>query len=293
MSAEVSDRWNRITREVFQNINDDFLAGFRRPGRPSYRFVGWDPREHSSRFFKFLLFTTALKQSPAFFQAYARIQNRDIGDPLTIRCRGCDIDADYLAAVEEWEFLTHTRALDRVRTVVEIGAGFGRTCHTLLTLCPAIQAYYIVDLPPMLALSQAYLARAIPGAPVTFVSSDDLAPLDALTSDLVINIDSFQEMPPAAITRYMTRVVRRAPRFYCNNPIGKYLPAIVGLPDSPEAREALTLGYCRDVIDIFNDEALEAARETFVTAYCPPEYRVVASRPMDLFPFYLHVLYTR
>ena len=113
---------------------------------------------------------------------------------------------------------------------MEIGAGFGRTCHTLLTLCPAIEEYIIVDLEPMLRLSRAYLQRVVPRANIRFISNSDEKALETLNADLAINIDSFQEMPPAVIAFYMTQVVQRAVRFYCKNPVGKYSPAVVGRP---------------------------------------------------------------
>lgn len=301
--ADISRQWQQLIQREFLHIDDEFLETFRAPGSRN-KFVAGDPREPSYRYFKLLLFNTARKQSKRFFEAYKALGNRHLGNPLTVRCRGCDIDADYLAAVEEWEFLSQAGALDDIRTIVEIGAGFGRTCHALLTLCPGIEEYVIVDLEPMLRLSSAYLQRAIPRAHVRFVSNDRLEDLDSVSPDLVINIDSFQDMPPAVIGSYMTRVVQRAKRFYCKNRVGKYLPASVGLPDpgSWQLMDVFTLGYCQDVIDIFNDEDLRRARETFVKAYCPPardsvsselRYRVAASKAMDLFPYYLHVLYTR
>lgn len=292
--ADISRQWQELTREEFLHIDDEFLQTFRSPGS-SNKFVAWDPFEASSRYFKFLLFNTAQTQSKRFFEAYKAIDNRHVGNPLTVRCRGCDIDADYLAAVEEWEFLSQAGALDGIRIIIEIGAGFGRTCHALLTLCAGIEEYIIVDLEPMLRLSSAYLRRAIPSAKIRFVSHDHLEDLDSVSPDLLINIDSFQEMPPQVIESYMTGVVQRAKRFYCKNPVGKYLPASVGLPDLDSQRvlDVFTLGYCRDVIDIFSDEDLERARDRFIEAYRPSGYRAAASKPMDLFPYYLHVLYTR
>jgi hypothetical protein len=291
--ADISRQWQQLIQREFLHIDDGFLETFRAPGSRN-KFVAGDPREPSYRYFKLLLFNPARKQSKRFVEAYRALGNRQLGNPLTVKCCGCDIDADYLAAVEEWEFLSDAGALDRARTVIEIGAGFGRTCHTLLTLCPGIKEYIIVDLDPMLRLSSAYLQRAIPGANIRFISNERLADLDSVTPDLVINIDSFQEMPPPVIESYMTGVVQRAKRFYCKNPVAKYLPASVGLPDLDSQRvlDVFTLGYCRDVIDIFSDEDLERARDTFIEAYRPSGYRAAASKPMDLFPYYLHVLYT-
>src|SRR5688572_24121307 len=116
--SNISRQWEKLTQEEFVQIDDRFLDTFRAPGAPN-KFVAWNPFERSTRYFKFLLFTTAARQSARFFEAYARIANRQLGGPLSVRCGGCDIDADYLAAIEEWEFLTDTGALDNVRTVVE------------------------------------------------------------------------------------------------------------------------------------------------------------------------------
>ncbi len=292
--ADVSKRWEQLLRREFGHIDGAFLDTFRAPG-PANRFVAWDPGELSQSYFKFLLFNTAQKQSAAFFKAYKALRHRDVGRPLTVRCGGCDIDADYLAAVEEWEFLHDAGALAGVRTVVEIGAGFGRTCHALLTLHPDIEHYIIVDLKPMLALSTAYLQRTMPGANITFIPNEELERVLAVTPDLVINIDSFQEMPPPVIGRYMTEVVGRAKLFYCKNPVGKYLPAMMGLAevDSEHVVDAFSLGYCQNVIDIFDDDDLRRARASSLKAYCPPGWSVSSSKVMDLFPHYLHALYGR
>ncbi len=297
--SKVSDQWRKLAAEEFAVVDDTFLDSFRAPGA-SNKFVAWDPFERSSRYFKFLLFNTASQQSPTFFDAYRAIRQRDVGHPISVRCRGCEVDADYLAAVEEWEFLHNTGALEGTSTVIEIGAGFGRTCHTLLTLCPQIRDYIIIDLEPMLRLSRAYLERVIPGAPVTFIQNDQVARVEAIRPDLVINIDSFQEMPSPVIGSYMEQVVSRGDRFYCKNPVGKYAPPTVGLDDVTPDRlmDVFRLGYCQDVLDIFDDADLTVARERFLEAYQPPSggggaYRVAASKAMALFPYFLHVLYSR
>ena len=299
MSGDVSEQWRKLTRDEFGRIDGTFLDNFRAPSSRN-KFVAWDPTEQSNRYFKFLLQTVAKRQSDRFFSAYKQIRNRNVGRPLSVRCNACDIDADYLAAVEEWEFLQVNGALDGVDRVVEIGAGFGRTCHTLLTLHPSIREYVIVDLPAMLELSRAYLARVVPDAPVTFVSSEDGTAIENLQPSLAINIDSFQEMPPPVIASYMTRIVQRARAFYCKNPVGKYLPAAIGRPDltADQMMDVMKLGRCREVIEIFDTESLAAAHDVYVQAYQPRDadgnaYEVVATKEMDLFPYFVHALYRR
>jgi putative sugar O-methyltransferase len=298
--TESSKLWEKLTRREFSNIDDDFLKNFRAPGSAN-RFVAWDPYEQSARYLKFLLFTVAQKQPDTFFDAYKKLSNCSFGNPLSVRYADCDINADYLAAVEEWIFLSSSGGLEDVNNIVEIGAGFGRTCHTILTLCPWLEEYTIIDLEPMLDLSSSYLKQVAPDLfnRIRFISSNDNVAQEALTPDLAINIDSFQEMPATVIDGYMKRVVQKAHKFYCKNPVGKYLPCTVGLPDlhPGQLMDVFKLGYCESVIDIFNDRDLQEARVFYLEAYSPPSnqgvYSVTASKVMELFPYFHHALYVR
>jgi putative sugar O-methyltransferase len=298
--TETAKMWEGLLRQEFSAIDDSFLRTFRAPGSAN-RFVAWSPYERSSRYLKFLLLTVAQRQSAAFFDAYRMLGACSLGNPISVKCGGCDINADYLAAVEEWEFLNDLRAFEGVTTVVEIGAGFGRTCHALLKLCPGIVDYAIVDLEPMLELSRSYLRQAAPEVfhRIRFVGSGDQAAQAELKPDLAINIDSFQEMPPATIDGYMQRLVVKADRFYCKNAVGKYLPESVGLADPNPAGQSdvFALGYCTNVIDVFNADHLSEARALYLAAYRPrtddDRFVVAGSKAMELFPYFLHALYVR
>jgi putative sugar O-methyltransferase len=271
--AEVSKLWEKLTLEEFSKIDESFLENFRAPGAAN-KFVAWDPYEHSTRYLKFLLYTIATLQTNEFYNAYKKINSSGCGNPLSVRYSDCDINADYLAAVEEWLFLETNGGLRRVCSVVEIGAGFGRSCHTLLTLSPQIEEYSIVDLDPMLDLSRKYLKLVVPEFfdRVRFISSNDFGLQEQLEPDLVINIDSFQEMPLSIIDGYMKRIVKKANKFYCKNPVGKYLPELVGMPQlSPEKLlDVYSLGRCTNIIDIFCENELLKARDAYVEKYSPP-----------------------
>ncbi len=290
----VSLQWQRLVDDAFANIDERFLTSFRAAG-PLNRFVAWNPYEPSTRYLRALLYAVSRQQSEEFFDAYRAIGDTTIGGPPGIRCRGCDINADYLAAVEEFLFLRRHGGLDGAARIVEIGAGFGRTCHALLRLAPSVREYTIVDLPAMLSLSRAYLERSIPDMidRVRFVSHEDVARA-GIAADLSINIDSFQEMPPAAIDEYMDGVVANTVRFYTRNPIAKFDPAAVGLEiDVERLADVFALGYCRARIDVFDEAALDPQRQVFVDAYRPAGFSVAATAPMDLFPYYQHALYAR
>jgi putative sugar O-methyltransferase len=304
--AESSKLWEKLTSDVFQKIDKSFLENFRAPGQEN-KFVAWDPYERSTRYLKFLLYTIASKQTNEFFEAYRKIKMSNYGNPLSVSYSDCNINADYLAAVEEWQFLKSCGGFEGVSSVVEIGAGFGRTCHAILTLSPQIKEYSIVDLDPMLELSRQYLSQVAPEIldRVQFISSNDVDLQEQLRPDLVINIDSFQEMPSSIIEGYMNRIVRKANKFYCKNPVGKYLPEAVGMPQlGPEKLlDVFKLGRCTNVIDIFCEQELQSARDDFVNKYLPPPsydnfneikpYKAMQTQVMDLFPYFHHVLYVR
>jgi hypothetical protein len=297
MSIEVSNLWKSLCANVFSDTNDAFIEEFRRPGGANNRLAAWDPLDRSMRYFKFLLYALAERQPERFFILYRALGNVGIGQPVSVSLRDCDINIDYFLSIDEFLFLESAIDLKSARTVVEIGAGFGRTCHTLFSLCDFDQ-YIIVDLPQVLALSKAVLAKVIPQhyGKIRFIDATLEKEWDGLAADLAINIDSFQEMPPATIDVYMNRIVRNCRYFYVKNPTAKYDPGSIGLPSIELHRlhDVFSLGYCRDVIDIFNDAALESARPAYIDAYRPaPDWRLLAERPMAMFAYYHHALYRR
>ena len=97
----------------------------------------------------------------------------------------------------------------------------------------------------------------------------------------------------------MDRIVGKANKFYCKNPICKYLPELVGMGSiEPEKLlDVFSLGRCTDVIDIFNPREIEKAKDIYVHKYLPltssngRSFEVKAIKSMDLFPYHYHVLY--
>jgi hypothetical protein len=211
-----------------------------------------------------------------------------------VEARGRRVDLDYLLAAQEAAFL---RAADLgVRSVVEVGAGFGRTCHALVRNLP-LERYTIVDLPETLAISRRYLAAVLAPeelARVRFVPNTDAA--TAAGADLWINIDSFAEMEPAVVRAYLELVAGGGRWFYCRNPVCKYTPEMIGAAAvAPAALEAaLRSGVCREVADIFSESALEPHRRRAEDLYRPgPAWRVLRSEPSVPYRYYQHLLYGR
>jgi hypothetical protein len=305
MATKRSNLWQNITASLFSEVDEEFVASFRSPGGANARLAAWDPYDKSMRYYKFLLYNTARLKDAGFFDLYKRLGNVGIGQPVSVTIAECEINVDHLFAVEEFCFLSRNVALNEIRTVVEIGAGFGRTCHALLSLSPSVERYTIIDLPEVLALSRLYLRQAIPLLfdKIDFVDCESTELFEGSSADLAINIDSFQEMAPEVIDSYMNKVVLNCRAFYCKNPTGKYAPDCVGLPAlTPEQlMDVYSLGYCREVIDLFNEKELVNSAKKYLSAYLPPDsfscselvrWKLVAEEPMAMFPYLHHALYS-
>lgn len=300
MPVEIADFWKNLCANEFAKIDDAFLEQFRRPGGANNRLGSWDPFDSTMRYFKFMLYTAAARQPERFFALYAALGRVDIGQPVSVRVRSCAINIDYFLSIEEFLFLESALPLQSVKSIVEIGAGFGRTCHTLLVLCAAgrLEQYTIIDLPEVLELSRHALANLVPEyyGKLQFIDATRQAEWRGLRADLAINIDSFQEMPPSTIDSYMHDVIAHSNYFYVKNPIAKYDPRIIGLKsmDRCKLQDVFAVGYCRHVIDIFDEAALTAARADYLQAYRPgAKWRCDADRPVEMFPYYHHALYRR
>jgi hypothetical protein len=182
-------------------------------------------------------------------------------------------------------------------SVLEIGAGYGRTCHAVLANRD-VAAYHIVDLENSLELARAYLRLVLEDeqfAKVRFLSVEDLANLPSdVRFDLAVNIDSFAEMDPSTVEDYLAFAAGRCDHLYVKNPVGKYLDR--SLDDHSQGDElvalALASGPLRDVIDIHDSEAVREKSVRFVEAYRPAEdWTVVAEGWAQPWSYYWQALY--
>ncbi len=118
----------------------------------------------------------------------------------------------------------------RKATILEIGAGYGRFADLFLMAQPDARVV-IVDIPPALALSQAYLTARHPDLPthrfsrgmdsaalgdaisdsrLAFVTPNQFSALAPLGADVVLNVSSFHEMLPEQVAEYLRLIDRHA-----------------------------------------------------------------------------------
>lgn len=125
-----------------------------------------------------------------------------LGNPLPVRWRGRLISQDLANAALEATAIA--RALDgrRPRSIVEVGAGYGRTAYALLKSFPEAR-YAVVDIEPALTISQWYLTRLFPSERIRFLKPEQAESLAPGFADLVVSISSLQEMTRHQVTRYL------------------------------------------------------------------------------------------
>jgi putative sugar O-methyltransferase len=272
------------------------LAGFK-SGGVNFKLTLWDPKQNGLRYLKALTFCLAARLRAVDRERLSRIRNRDVGDPITVRYDGEDICMDYLRAVLEVDFIAGVLDLDGA-CVVEIGAGYGRTCHALMSNYDVAE-YHIVERDDMLQLSRAYL-RAVLDADQfaklsfhTVTDIDDTFPRDV---DLAINIDSFAVMEEGTVRNYLSLIEERCRVFYVNGPVGKYLDK--NLDNHSQGAEmvakALNGGLLREVLDIYDSEAVAEQSAKFRAVYLPgPRWERVADAPTSTWSHYWQAAYRR
>ncbi|HEX6358875.1 putative sugar O-methyltransferase [Actinophytocola sp.] len=248
----------------------------------NFKIGFWDPEKNGVRYLKALIYNFAAGLSDENWKRLRRINNRGVGEPITITYDGEPVCMDYLLAVFELEFIANHVELDGAR-VLEIGAGYGRTCHTMLSNQDVLE-YHIIDLPNSLKLSAGYLRSVLEEeqfAKIRFTPIDEIDERYADTEfDLSLNINSFAEMNAETVDNYLAMIDERSRYFYIRDPVGKYLDG--SLDGHSEGREivelALNTGKLRDVIDIHDNRAVEAHAPAFVEAYRPgPQWSCLAN----------------
>lgn len=288
-----SSLWEGINKDALQESNLDDLSTFKSDS-VNFRLALFDPETNGRRYLLTLIHNLCSQLTDEDWHRLKQIRNRSVGSPICIEYNGEDVDLDYLQAVLEVGFISRHVAPDRLR-ILEVGAGYGRTCQALLSVYD-VGAYYIVDLPNALKLAQKYLRSVLPDesfAKLTFVSTDDFQGVAKEHFDLVLNVDSFAEMDPHVVHLYLDFIATQADHFYVKNPVGKY--RVEGpTPNDDSVQAALATGLLRDVVDIYRQDSVEAAVPKFVTAYSPaPGWDCLEHSWSPPWPYYWQAIYQR
>ena len=275
-------QWENLSK-IFSSFD---IETFRRVGGLNDRLASWRADENSLRYYKSLMFefwhylenlasNISQGQNYTVVDLLKKIPNQNIGSPVTISIENRDVSLDYLLACEEHLFL-HGH-LSESSNICEIGAGFGRTAHTLLCLND-VQTYTIIDIPELLKLSKCYLRRVLPEKQfkkLNFCKDTDYEMIAA--QDIVINIASMQEMPKQVCLDYLNWISNNANLFFTKNMMGKYNAADMGINIScaKELDIAMKMGLITNTYSAFNNVAIVESKLNYHRYYCPQNFTLI------------------
>jgi putative sugar O-methyltransferase len=291
-----SPLWTHNSETAMTLAVSDDLAGFK-SGRANFKLGLWDPQPNGVRYLKALIYSLASRLRPVDRERLRRIDHRELGDPIAVRHDGDLVCMDYLQAVLELDFISERLDLNG-RSVVEIGAGFGRTCHAVVSNF-GVSEYHIVDLDNTLKLSRTYLRAVLDDEQfdkLRFHSVHDLDATFPRDVDLCINIDSFAELEPETVRAYLSLVDEHCRHLYVNNTVGKYREP--GLDNHSQGAAVVDLamrtGLLRDVLDIHDSRAVAGKAPDFIAAYAPgADWTCVADGPAPVWSHYWQALFRR
>lgn len=283
--------WDSINS---QNDFTNFDLQTFKNGGANNRIVQYNPDTHGMLFFKNIIFQMANSLGYHNLQLLEKIPNRHIGGGISIRYAGLEFDLDYLLSLEEMYFLKNP--LSNISTIIEIGAGYGRTCHSILSIHNNIREYVIIDLEYMLNISRQYLKEVSVNGNYDKIKFVGISEIESLHGnyDLVINIDSMQEMEENIVQNYLDLVDRQSLYFYTKNTVGKYEPAQFGWKESQNSMLALNSGILKEVINIFCPKELALAQMRYLAKFCPSEAWKVMNHSTTLpWSHYYQALYKK
>jgi hypothetical protein len=231
-----------------------------------------------------------------FFEVLSKIPHREIGDPVSIRYAGQTVDIDYALSADECLFLEANKVTPA--TVIEVGAGFGRTAHAILSNFDSVSQYHIVDLPEVLQLSRLFLSEALNPDQYAKLRFHDAfgnwKELGESDFDLFINIDSFQEMDREIVFEYEKFLMAKSKLQYLKQPIGKYRPEEFEIPASKKRSDVLDLGLSTEVFTLCDEDAYREQLARHLKNYSfSGKYELIAHSRCSFFHFYEHALFKR
>ena len=264
----------------------------------NYKIGPTNPKRLGFFYYKMLLMNIAQNLSKKELGLLKRIKKRNVGNPTTVKVSNVEVDFDYFQSLKEFLFLKE-KIKKKIFNIIEIGAGYGRTCHAFLSLNNDLKKYLIIDFPEMLSLSSRYLKRVLDNKnfkKVSFIDAnqnlDNITELN-LKNCLTININSFNEMSDNAFNIYIELINGIGGFFYTKNPVAKFNdPEIT--TNIKRKRIALNTGQIKKIINIFNEKELNKAKRNYVQTYLPStKWKIISTKFSRPLIYYLQTLYEK
>jgi len=131
-----------------------------------------------------------------------RLGEPALGNPPPVTMGGAPISQDLANTALEVAAIRRAVGGGEPESILEIGAGYGRTAYGLLGVFPATR-YTVIDIEPALSLARWYLTTLFPGRELTFLTPGEATPERLGRVDLALSISSLQEMTRDQIDGYL------------------------------------------------------------------------------------------
>lgn len=156
------------------------------------------------------------------------------GNPILVWANGKSMSQDLANSLIEYYSMQGKVDFGQIKTVLEIGGGYGRNAHVILKLNPSIRIV-LVDIMPALYIAQRYLSSIfrnckifkarhfehyhdvkieMESANIVFLLPHQLALLPDNEFDLCMNISSFGEMNLQQIKWYFEQIDRLTLKYF-------------------------------------------------------------------------------
>lgn len=163
-----------------------------------------------------------------------KLEEPSVGNPFTVIYKRRSVSQDLCNSVHEFNTIANNIDTKKVRNVVELGVGYGRTAYVFLKSLPRI-SYTIIDIPPALYIAQWYLSKLFgktkvfhyrrfrtfnqvkkefDNARIRFLMADQIELLPKKYFDLTLNISSLHEMRRNQIANYLKQINRVTRGFF-------------------------------------------------------------------------------
>lgn len=156
------------------------------------------------------------------------------GNPILVEVEGKSMSQDLANSLIEYYSINDYAPFSKIKNVLEIGDGYGRNAHVILSLNPELRVI-LVDILPALYLAQRYLSSVfknrkvfmardfenyeevrgeIESASIVFLMPHQLTLLPNDYVDLTMNISSFGEMSVDQIDWYFDQINRLTREYF-------------------------------------------------------------------------------
>lgn len=135
------------------------------------------------------------------------------GNPFPIHDNGKLVSQDLANSILEFYSIANSADINKIKTIVELGGGYGRNAYVFLKLLPGVR-YTLIDLPESLDIARKYLSEVLPDAKIDFLTPERIEEIPEKSVDLFINISSFHEMRPEQISYYFDQIGRMTKGYF-------------------------------------------------------------------------------